>query len=64
MAVERSTEFTAIREVTLDQRPPAHRIAMTARKIVENHRAVSGPCQYLAGVAADVSGPARDQNRL
>ena len=64
MPVERLSEFAAFREVALDQRPPAHRLAVTARKIVENHRTVSGPRQYLAGVAADVTGPTRDQNRL
>jgi hypothetical protein len=64
MPDERLSEFAAFREVTLDQRPPAHRFAVTARKIVENHRTVSGPRQYLASVAADVTGPARYQNRL
>jgi hypothetical protein len=64
MAVERLSEFAAFREVALDQRSPTHRLAVTARKIVENHRTISGPRQYLAGVAADVTGPTRDQNRL
>jgi hypothetical protein len=64
MPVERRSEFAAFREVALDQRTPAHGLAVTARKIVENHRKVSGPRQCLAGVAADVTGPTRDQNRL
>ena len=64
MKIERRSEFAAFREAALDQRPPAHRIPVTARKIVENHRTVSGPRQYLAGVAADVTGTTRDQNRL
>ena len=64
MAGERRSEFAAFREAALDQRSPAHRLALTARKIVENHRPVSGTRQYLAGVAADVTGPTGDQNRL
>jgi hypothetical protein len=64
MPVERLSEFAPFREVALDQRPPAHRVAVTARKVVENYRMVSGPRQYLAGVAADVTGATRDQNRL
>jgi hypothetical protein len=64
MPLERRSQLPAFRDVALDQRPPAYRLAVTTRKIVENHRTVSGPRQDLAGVAADVTGATRDQNRL
>ena len=64
MPGKRISQSAAIREVALDQRPPAHRFAVTAGKIVEHHRTVSGLGQYFAGVAADVTGPTCDQNRL
>src|SRR4029077_7139110 len=48
----------------LDQRPPAHRLAMSARQIVEDDRLVSSSRQDLAGVAADISCSAGDEYRL
>ena len=61
---ERCDKLLSVRKIALDERPPADRLAMPTRQIVENHRLVSGSRQDLAGVAADVTCSARDENRL
>lgn len=53
-----------VSKVTLYKRPPAHRLPMSARQIVENDRVVSCPRQHLAGMTANVSGSAGNEYRL
>src|SRR6202040_177728 len=54
----------SIRQIALNEWSPAHRFAMAARQIVEDHRPVSGARQDLTSVTADVSRSTRHQNRL
>src|ERR1700733_7130982 len=48
----------------LRQETTAARSAMAGRQVVIGHRGIAGSGQGLAGVAADITGPARDQHRL
>src|SRR6266481_348718 len=64
MRLQRHDQPLSIREIAFDQRPPAHRLAMPARQIVEDDRLVSSSRQDLAGVAADISCSAGDEYRL
>ena len=51
-----------IEEVAFDQRTPPNEFAVAGGKIVIHHREEPGGGQRLAGMAADVSGTAGDED--
>ena len=53
-----------VRQIPLDELSPANRVAMAAAQIVQHQRFDALPRQHFIHVAADVSGPAHDQNHF
>src|SRR5258707_1026455 len=64
VGAQRGGEPRRIVQIAFDKRSPAHRLAVPARQIVIDDRAVTGAGQCLASVTADIPGATRDQNRL
>ena len=58
----RSAEPRVVGDVALDQRAPAHSLAMTARQIVIGHGRIAGAGQRLASVGTDIPRTARYEN--
>jgi hypothetical protein len=49
-------------DVPIAQRTPAHEIAVAGREVVERDRSVAVPRERLAGVSADITSAADDQD--
>lgn len=47
-----------IGHIALNQRPPAHRVAMSGAKVVDDYRFEPKFCEVFCGVATNVAGPA------
>jgi hypothetical protein len=60
--LERSANQRAVRDLAFDQRAPSHRPAMACAQVVQNNRLITRLGQRFCRVAADVSGPTRQQN--
>jgi len=60
--LQRFRNSRAVGDISRDQRTPFHRPAVAGAEIVEHDRRVAGSGQRLAGMAADITGAAGDQN--
>ena len=61
---EGTGEVVLVAQVAAFERSPFHRPFVAALEVVERHREIAGAGERLAGVAADKSGAAGDENRL
>src|SRR5262249_54995788 len=61
-AFERFHHEGAIGDITRNQRSPSHRPIVASPQIIEHDRRVAGCRKSLAGVAADVTGSAGDED--
>ncbi len=61
---QRVGQQLGVGKIALDQRPPAHRLAVAVDEIVIGDRRIAGLGQSLAGMTADIAGTAGNQDVL
>ena len=63
MRTHRRDQPVAVVQIALHQRTPFHRAAVAARQAVIDDRPIAGGGKRLAGVAADITGTAGNEDR-